>query len=81
MFDLPPGNVRHLARELADLTGSTPTEAVEIALREAIARHRVRIAAKREKLGRIAADCAALPVRDVRTPEESVGYDDIGLPD
>jgi antitoxin VapB len=66
--------------ELADLMGDTMTGAVEVALREAIARRRPAVDAKRELLGRIAEHCAALPVLDDRTPDEIVGYDAAGLP-
>ncbi|MCB2100090.1 MAG: hypothetical protein KDE22_04425 [Rhodobacterales bacterium] len=33
-----------------------------------------------EALDRIARDCAALPRRDVRTAEDIIGYDALGLP-
>jgi hypothetical protein len=32
------------------------------------------------RLRRLAADVAALPVADDRTPDEIIGYDDVGLP-
>jgi len=38
------------------------------------------IISMREQLARLAAEVAALPVADDRTPEEIVGYDDLGLP-
>lgn len=69
-----------LARELAGLTGDSMTSAVEVALREAVARRRPAVEAKRAMLGRIAEHCARLPVRDDRTPDEIIGYDDAGLP-
>ena len=72
--------VHDLARELAELTGDSMTGAVEVALREAIARRRPAVEAKREILGRIAQHCAQLPVRDDRAPDEIIGYDDAGLP-
>lgn len=72
--------MHELARELAHLTGHTMTGAVEVALREAIARRRPALDAKRELLGCIADHCAALPVLDARTAEEIVGYDATGLP-
>jgi hypothetical protein len=34
----------------------------------------------RTRLARLAADVAALPVADSRTPEKIIGYDDAGLP-
>jgi antitoxin VapB len=70
-----------LARELATETGETLTEAVETALRERLDREQAkRAASMRTRLARLAADVAALPVADSRTPEEIVGYDDNGLP-
>lgn len=72
--------VHELARELAVLTGDSMTGAVEVALREAIARRRPAVDAKRALLGRIAEHCAALPLQDDRTAEEILGFDDVGLP-
>jgi antitoxin VapB len=70
-----------LARELATETGETLTDAVEIALRERLDReHAKHTASMRTRLARLAADVAAMPVADERTPEEIVGYDDNGLP-
>jgi antitoxin VapB len=70
-----------LARELATETGETLTDAVEIALRERLDReHAKHMASMRTRLTRLAADVAAMPVADDRTPEEIVGYDDDGLP-
>lgn len=70
-----------LARELAAATGETLADAVEIALRERLAReHAKHMASMRTRLARLAADVAAMPVADDRTPEEIVGYDDNGLP-
>lgn len=71
-----------LARELARQTGESMTEAVIIALRERLARHRGRSSPRplREELAAIRHRCAALPVRDQRSPEEILGYDPHGLP-
>jgi antitoxin VapB len=70
-----------LARELAAETGETLTEAVVIALRERLEReHARRGVGMRTRLARLAADVAALPVADGRTPEGIIGYDDAGLP-
>jgi antitoxin VapB len=70
-----------LARELAAETGETLTEAVEIALRERLARERGRhIASMSMRLRRLAADVATLRVADNRPPDAVIGYDDIGLP-
>ena len=70
-----------LARDLAEETGETLTEAVVIALRERLDRHRaMQGTSMRTRLARLAADVAAMPVLDNRTPEEIVGYGEDGLP-
>lgn len=70
-----------MARELAAETGESLTEAVEIALRERLDReHAKRAVSMRTRLARLAADVAALPVADNRSPEEIIGYDQAGLP-
>ena len=79
-LDLESDRVHELARELADMTDDTMTGAVEVALREAIARRRPAVDAKRQLLQRIAEHCAALPVLDDRALEAIVGYDATGLP-
>jgi antitoxin VapB len=71
-----------LAAALAKLTGETKTEAVTRALRDRLARLR------RERTGRgladeldeIALHCSRLAVRDSRSPEEILGYDEQGAP-
>jgi antitoxin VapB len=70
-----------LARDLAAETGETLTDAVVIALRERLDRQRaLRGAGMRERLARLAADAAAMPVLDDRTPEDILGYGEDGLP-
>ncbi len=71
-----------LAEELARATGETKTEAVIRAMRERMDRVRrerggTRLADELDEIGRA---CAALPVRDRRTAEEILGYDEHGLP-
>jgi hypothetical protein len=52
-----------------------------LALRERLDREHARHAASmRTRLARLAADVAALRVADGRAPEETIGYDDAGLP-
>jgi antitoxin VapB len=82
-----PLNIRsaeteELANALAKLTGETKTEAVTQALRERIQRLR-RARAKRrlaDELDEIALHCSTLPVRDRRSADEIMGYDENGLP-
>ena len=81
-LNIKNGEAHRLARRLARLTGETLTEAVTQALRERLERekrHRQR-AGIAERLMDIGRRCAALPVRDARSPEEILGYDEHGLP-
>ncbi len=74
--------VEQLARELADRTGESLTEAVMNSLRERLQRERKRGHSPqlRDELRAIAQRCAALPVLDSRSPDEILGYDSHGLP-
>jgi antitoxin VapB len=82
-----PLNIRseeteELANTLAKLTGETKTEAVTQALRERLQRIR-RVRARRrlaDELDEIALHCSTLSVRDRRTADEIMGYDENGLP-
>ncbi|MCB9726844.1 MAG: type II toxin-antitoxin system VapB family antitoxin [Deltaproteobacteria bacterium] len=71
-----------LARELAELTGESLTQAVVLSLRERLERKRSikdnRVLA--ERLMEIGRRCASRPRLDSRTPDEILGYDDNGLP-
>jgi antitoxin VapB len=71
-----------LAAALAKLAGETKTEAVTRALRDRLARLRRERISRRlaDDLDEIARHCARLPVRDRRTPDEILGYDEHGLP-
>jgi antitoxin VapB len=75
---------QRLARELAQATGETMTKAVVEALRERLEHLRTDQATKRkERAARLMAHgrrFAALPVLDPRTPDELIGYDEVGLP-
>lgn len=82
-----PLNIRNkqaeeLAGALAKLTGETKTEAVTQALRERL--ERVRHARDKRSLAddldEIALHCASLPLRDRRSVDEIMGYDEHGLP-
>ena len=71
-----------LAARIAELTGETKTAVVTRALRERLAR------LQRERSGQNLADhldaiacrTAQLPVRDPRSADEILGYDERGLP-
>lgn len=71
-----------LARELAEKTGESLTQAITTALAERLDRI-ARKGPKRslaDELNEIALRCAALPVLDDRTADEIIGYDEHGLP-
>jgi antitoxin VapB len=74
--------VEELAETLARVTGETKTEAVRRALRDRLARLRRERAKRRlaDELDAIARECAALPVRDSRSADEILGYDEHGVP-
>ena len=68
-----------LARDLADMTGESLTEAVVVALRERLGRERARRDLVR-RVTRLADEVSSYPVLDTRTAEEIVDYDETGLP-
>lgn len=71
-----------LATELARLTGQTKTEAVTAALRDHLQRCRLEQSGRTlaSELSEIGRRCAKLPVRDGRSADEILGYDEDGLP-
>ncbi len=72
-----------LARNLAQRTGETITQAVITALRQRLAREQRKDEAVEnlvEEIMEIGKHCAALPMLDARSPDEIVGYDEHGLP-
>ena len=71
-----------LARQLAEATGESLTDAIIQALRERLRREQARIRPPRlrDEIRAIRQRCAALPVRDHRSPDEILGYDEKGLP-
>ncbi len=68
-----------LARKVARLTGTTLTEAVEIALEEKLKRTQ-----SQGKVGanirRLMEEFSQYPVLDDRSADEIIGYDEFGLP-
>lgn len=72
-----------LARQLAERTGETITQAVVSALRERLARESGRQDCndEEERIMTIVRRFSQLPVVDARSPEELVGYNDRGLPE
>jgi antitoxin VapB len=76
--------VHDLAIELARRTKRSLTEAVKESLRDSLARQRSpKTDAQRviERVMRVGQRIASRPVLDSRTPEEILGYNDIGLPE
>jgi antitoxin VapB len=80
-------NIKHphadrLARELAEVTGESLTEAVIVALRERLERQRGRRTDRvlHDEVKRIQERVASLPRVDHRSDEELIGYDETGLP-
>jgi antitoxin VapB len=71
-----------LARALSKATGETLTAAVVQALRERLIRVRRRRAKRRlaDELDEIALHCAALPLRDRRSADDVLGYEEQRLP-
>ena len=71
-----------LAATVARLAGETKTEAVTKALRDRLARLRRERRGRRlaDELDEIGRHCSGLPVRDDRSPDEILGYDEHGLP-
>jgi antitoxin VapB len=72
-----------LARNLAQRTGETITQAVITALRERLAREQRKdetVENLVEEIMDIGKHCAALPLLDARSADEIIGYDERGLP-
>lgn len=71
-----------LARELAELTGESLTQAILNALRERLERQRI-LAARNNfyaEIRRIQEDYRSSPTMDQRTSEEILGYGEDGMP-
>jgi len=71
-----------LAAEAARLGGQSKTQAVTTALKHYLARLRRRASGRRlaDDLDAIAQHCSSLPVRDRRSADEILGYDEHGIP-
>ncbi len=72
-------NADRMARELADLTGESITEAVTMAIKERLNAERLAHRRRRSAMD-LAADFGRLKVLDARPPDELIGYDEHGLP-
>lgn len=71
-----------LARQLAETTGESLTDAIINALKERLRREtgRLRGPRLRDELRAIRERCAALPVHDNRPADDIIGYDEHGVP-
>lgn len=72
-----------LARQLSEATGETLTEAILNALRERLEHQRAKRPAPQSThqiLAEARLRLAGLPVRDHRSADEILGYDEHGLP-
>lgn len=70
-----------LARKLAERTGESLTEAVLNALRERLARtEKTRPDSLARELATIRKRASKLKVKDTRSADEIIGYDDAGVP-
>lgn len=74
-----------MAQELAELTGQSLTDAVKMALQQALTKLKTSKTAPQprpltDRLNEIALRCAALPDYDNRSADEILGYDKYGLP-
>jgi antitoxin VapB len=70
-----------LIRTLAERTGESITDAVKQAVRERLERvplSKDEIAARKRKLAELIAKCNAMPTVDDRTPDEIIGYNELG---
>lgn len=76
--------VDRLARDLASRTGESLTLAILNALRERLRREQARTRRGkprlRDEIRAIRQRCAMLPVKDRRSVDEVLGYDNLGLP-
>jgi len=81
-----PLNIKHteadrLARELAERTGVSITQAVVVALRQRLKRECAKSPVSlKDGIMAISRRCAALPDLDKRSADEIIGYEEHGLP-
>jgi antitoxin VapB len=75
-------NVDRLARDLAAVTGESITAAVGQALTERLERVQGGPTAERRRaaIRRAQVAFAAMPIRDARSADEIIGYDEHGVP-
>ena len=69
-----------LAAKLARMEGKSLAQVVKEALSEKLQRQRDHKRGLADRLMEIGTECARLPVLDHRSPDEIIGYDDLGVP-
>ena len=81
-LNIKDDDTHQLAKRLASLTGESMAKAVKRAIQEKLAQLEMIQggAALADELDRIALFCAKLPRRDERSSDETIGYDESGLP-
>lgn len=81
-LNIKNNEAHRLARQLADLTGLSLTDAVTEALRDRLMRETRRAGAGRitRELMELGRRYAALPDADTRGADDILGYDENGLP-
>lgn len=72
--------VERAVRQLATQRGVDLTEAIRLAVKSELSRSEGIQQGRLRRMRAIADHVATLPVRDVRTDEEILGYDERGLP-
>lgn len=81
-FSIKNPEADRLARQLTAITGESLTQAVVLSLKERLERHQP--ATRKKKLGtalfELAEELKHYPLRDNRTADEILGYDENGLP-
>ena len=80
VLNIKDSETHQLASELAKAEGKTLAQVVKEALREKLERQRDQCGRLADRLMRLGAECAKLPVLDPRTPDELIGYDEHGVP-
>jgi antitoxin VapB len=79
-FSIKNSEVDRLARELVAATGESLTQAVETALRDRLQRVNHPRAGMAQRIDEIVARVHRMPVRDTRSTDLLIGYDENGLP-
>jgi antitoxin VapB len=80
-FSIKNAEADQLARDLVAVTGESLTEAVTVALRERLERtRRLQGGSRAGRILQHASMFQSLPVLDVRSVDEILGYDAFGLP-